>query len=90
MRLERHLANLETNLSKKDEGHNVFRLKSGEKKAVSRQVSDLVERNGDTEDKLNFAAINSGYAGLRPGIYDKKRRKAAMNRDQNVDVYHQI
>jgi hypothetical protein len=93
MRLEANLRSLEANLTdNKDEGHHVIRLKSGRKRLLPREVTDFVETNGDTEDKLNFDRINKGYAGLRTGIYDKKSkfRKACMDRNQPIDVYHQV
>jgi|WetSurMetagenome_2_1015567.scaffolds.fasta_scaffold258630_2 hypothetical protein len=91
MRLSNVLNTLESSLgTPNDQGDKILRLRSGRKRELPREVTDFVETNGDTEDKLNFSAINKGYAGLRPGIYDKKRPKAAMNRDQNIDVYHQI
>ena len=76
-----------------DEGSHIIRLKSGKKRELPKECTDFVETNGDTEDKLNFASINKGYAGLKSGgIYDKssKHRKACMNRDQPIDVYHHV
>ena len=91
MLLERNLRVLENNLpNSRDEGDKILRLKFGKKKALGREVTDFVENNGDTEDKLNFDRINKGYAGIRPGIYDKRRRKACMDRDVAIDVYHEV
>lgn len=91
MILERNLRLLENNLPKENEqGDNVLRLKSGKRRLLPREVTDFVEFQGTTQDKLNFDRINKGYVGLRPGIYDKRRRKACMDRHIPVDVYHQV
>lgn len=94
MRLERNLRTMENNLGvENDEGSKILRLKSGRKIELHRTITDYVETNGDTEDKINLAKISKGYSGLKAGgIYDKssKHRKASMDRDQPIDVYHEV
>jgi hypothetical protein len=76
-----------------EQGTNVIRLKSGLKKELHHTITDYVEANGDTEDKINFNKISKGYSGLKAGgVYDKssKHRKQSMDRDQPIDVYHEV
>jgi len=91
MLLERNLRTLENNLTdSRNEGGNTIRLKSGKKKLLPAGVTDFIEHEGNTEDKLNLDRINRGYAGIKTGIYEKRRRKACMDRNVPIDVYHQV
>jgi hypothetical protein len=90
-RIQIHHNRIESLLNHDTRDHNRLRLKNGYVVLLHRTCSDYVQTNGDTEDKLNFTKIN-GFPGLRTNMWEKpsKYRKAAMDKDQPIDVYYTV
>lgn len=54
-------------------------------------MGDFVEKDADTEDKINFDRMNHGLPGLKTdGVKRAKLKKMMLNKDQPIDVYHKL